>query len=47
MLEDFQDYHAGEKEEARDWADCSAFLVVVPVAYVAAVLIAVAVATVA
>ncbi len=47
MLEDFQDFHAKEKEETRDWADCDGFLVIVPIAYLAAVLIAVTVATLA
>ena len=46
MLEDFQDFHAAEKQEARDWAECNAFLVAVPIAYAAAIAIAVAVAVV-
>ena len=46
MLEDFQEFHAADKEEARDWAECNAFLLAVPIAYVAAIAIAVAVAVV-
>ena len=44
MLEDFQDYHALEKQHTRDWMECTAFVFLVPVAYAAAVVIAVAVA---
>jgi hypothetical protein len=44
MLEDFQDYHAGEKPETRDWTECGAFVIAVPIAYIAAIVIAVAVA---
>ena len=44
MLEDFQDYHATEKPEARDWMECTGFVVAVPIAYVVAVAIAVTVA---
>ena len=44
MLEDFQNYHAAQDPDARDWSECSAYAIVVPLAYVAAVVIAVAVA---
>jgi len=44
MLEDFQNYHAAQDPDARDWSECSAFAIVVPLAYAAAVVIAVAVA---
>ena len=47
MLEEFQDYHAADKPDGRDWLECSALVVVVPIAYVAAVVIAVAVAMIA
>ena len=46
MLEEFQDYHAAEKPDGRDWMECNAFVALVPIAYVAAVIIAVAVATI-
>ena len=44
MLEDFQEFHAADKEEARDWAECNAFLFAVPIAYTVAIAVAVAVA---
>jgi hypothetical protein len=47
MLEDFQNYHLANKEETRDWMESSAFVIAVPLAYVAAVVIAVAVALIA
>ncbi len=46
MLEDFQNYHAARDPDAREWIECSAFAIMVPVAYIAAVAIAVALAIV-
>jgi len=47
MLEDFQNYHAAQDSDAREWSECTAFAIVVPVAYIAAVAIAVSVALIA
>ncbi len=46
MLEDFQNYHAMRDPDAHEWIECRSFAIVVPLAYVAAVAIAVTLALV-